>query len=417
VKLRQVALLAVALLAPRALAFQSPASQPRTANCVTCHGAEALQARASVHTRAAIDCITCHGGNPGEVEVARAHGTALRSLKNPREAVDTCGTCHSDVDRLRNFGLRTDQLSLYWTSQHGAQLALKEDANVATCVSCHGSHGVLAPSDPLSPVHPQRQVETCGRCHGDEKLMAQYGLPATQPEAYRTSVHGQALLEDAHPAAPSCTDCHGSHGALPPRVGEVEQVCGQCHSVVQDYYDKSPHAKSAGATGSVQCTACHSNHGVQKPTLERFVGDAEGHCGACHTEPGDKALAVGRTLHDDVEKLGQTIHEAELAVDKAGERGLFLGIERGYLDDARGLLVRARTMTHSLDPAALDDVLNRGQGMVNKTLEDLATKNRIFRDRKIFTAIFFAVSLAFAIALAMHARELAGRRKRVGRAS
>ena len=60
-------------------------------------------------------------------------------------------------------------------------------------------------------------------------------------------------------------------------------------------------------------------------------------------------------------------------------------------------------------------MLNRGQGMVNKTLEDLATKNRIFRDRKIFTAIFFAVSLAFAIALAMHARELAGRRKRLGR--
>jgi len=404
--------LLLALLASLALAQGGTDAEDRA--CITCHGEQAKQSLASVHAGARIGCVTCHGGTPGEVEANKAHGDRLRKLSNPREAVESCGSCHSDVNQMRHFGLRTDQLSLYWTSQHGARLALENDASVATCTSCHGSHSILASDDPLSPVHPRRQPETCGKCHSDAEKMVGHGLPADQVESFRTSVHGAALLEGAHPAAPSCTSCHGSHGALPPRVSEVESTCGACHATVQRHYETSPHAAAAGAKTPVACTACHGDHDAFAPSTDMFLQPVQGSCIACHSEDHDKGLAVARTLDADVRGLEATIGAADGAIAAAAERGLFLGVERSYLEEARGLLVRARTMTHTLDPDALDDVLNRGQAMVDQTMESLATKNRIFRDRKIFTAIFFAVSVAFAIALAMHASDLAGRWKRAG---
>lgn len=402
---------AIALLGGLSLAQ----TESRARNCITCHGLEAKQSLSSIHARGQVDCITCHGGVAEEIEVAKAH-VGVRKLDQPRESVESCGGCHSDVERMRSFGLRTDQLSLYFTSRHGAKLALDDDPNVATCVSCHGAHDVIAVRDPRSPIHERNQVETCGRCHGDTELMGKYGLPADIVAKFRGSVHGTALLDDAHPAAPACTDCHGSHGAQPPRIGDVELVCGNCHSVVQNFFDQGPHSISGGAKTGIQCTACHDNHGTERPSAAMFEGDDVGHCGNCHLDAGDPARAAAARLHADVDRLVSTIRDADAAIGSAAVRGLFLGEERGYLEEARGLLVRARTMTHTLSPAALDDVLNRGQAMVQTTMENLDKKHRVFRDRKIFTGIFFAVAVAFAIALAMHGRDLGGRWKKAAKA-
>jgi hypothetical protein len=320
----------------------------------------------------------------------------------------------ADVERMRSFGLRTDQLSWYWTSRHGAKLAEDGDRDVATCVSCHSSHAVLAVRDPLSPAHPRRQVETCGRCHSDATLMAKYGLPADVVEHFRGSVHGLALLERDDAAAPSCTDCHGSHGALPPRTQEVGQVCGQCHSVEQGYFAQSPHAKEKNGQ-AVECTSCHGNHAVAAASPRMFSGDDAGHCGNCHSAEGDRALGVAAELSGALDRLEATIRDADERIADAARHGQFLGEERGYLEEARGLLVRSRTMTHTLAPSALDDVLNRGQAMVQTTLDGLETKRRIFRDRRIFTTVFFAVSVAFAIALSMYGRALVGPWKRAAK--
>jgi hypothetical protein len=106
----------------------------RSRSCETCHGSEARELASSIHAGAELDCIACHGGVAGELDVGKAHGDALRSLRDPREAVESCGGCHSDVEQMRSFGLRTDQLSWYRTSRHGEKLAQDGDPNVATCV-------------------------------------------------------------------------------------------------------------------------------------------------------------------------------------------------------------------------------------------------------------------------------------------
>lgn len=411
------ALFAFAPASFASVSFASGAPQEApAANCVTCHGKEARVFQTSVHERAGVTCITCHGGTSGALDVAAAHGSDLKDLKSARAKVELCGNCHSNVDAMRAFGLRTDQLSLYWTSGHGRTLTKDPNAGVATCVSCHSSHDVYSVKDPLSPAHPTKQVDTCGGCHSDAPLMAKYGLPADQATEYRGSVHGKALLELGHRAAPACADCHGSHGALPPRVDDVEFVCGNCHSTVDAHFKQSPHARKPGSSATVECVSCHGNHAVTPPGPAMFVGEDAGHCGSCHAVD-DPARAVGQKLYDDVERLAATIAEAEHDVRAAGERGLFLGEERGYLDDARGLLVRARAMTHALSPALLDDVLERGKGMVAQTRDSLATKHRVFRDRRIFTGIFLGLTVVFGLMLGMYAREIRGRARRAAAGS
>jgi hypothetical protein len=390
-------------------AQQAPAPE----SCIVCHGKEGKDLGRSIHARAGITCTSCHGGDSTALEVEAAHGKELKRLGTPREALDSCASCHSDVQQMRIYGLRTDQLSLYWTSKHGQKLAADGDPNVATCSSCHGTHEVLSAKDTRSPAHPFNQVATCGRCHADVQLMAEHKLDPKVVEQYRQSIHGKALLDEAHPSAPACATCHGSHGANPPRTMEIEQVCGQCHSVVQAHYDLSPHAKAAAqGKSSVQCASCHGSHTIDLPSPAMFLGDEERHCGSCHMDEKDKARAIARELHDGIVDMGELIDGAERDLRAAAGRGLFLGPEKGHLDDARGLLVRARASAHQLSPPVQAGLLDSAAASVMRTHEGLATGDRVMRDHRIYTAIFCALTGVFALVLLMYGRVIRGGRKR-----
>jgi hypothetical protein len=152
---------------------------------------------------------------------------------------------------------------------------------------------------------------------------------------------------------------------------------------------------------------------VQAASVELFQGEQEGRCGSCHSSD-DPGAAVAADLHESLSHLEGTLADAQQAVSDAGARGLFLGDARDYLEDAHSLLLRARSRSHTLSTDAMHDVLNRGLGAVQTTLESLELRQRGFRDRRIFTGLFFAVSLAFALALWLYSREISGplRRRR-----
>jgi hypothetical protein len=403
------------------LAAQTPRSgggphvpDPEVVNsCGTCHGEARAAFERDVHAGAGLDCTTCHGGRGGALDAAEAHGGDLRPLSDPRAKIESCGGCHSDQERMRVAGLRTDQLSLYWSSGHGRKLAESDDPNVATCVSCHGAHGVLRHTDPRSGVHPFRQPETCGGCHADAELMQPYGLTADVVDGYLSSVHGDALVERGHLAAPACTDCHGAHGAQPPGVQEIELVCGSCHSVVQEFYEQSAHFTGSITNGAVQCETCHENHAVMKPTAALFVGGEERHCGSCHED--DAGAGVARELHEQVEGFAGQIAETEAVIADAASQGLYMEFRHGYVEEAKALLVRARAMTHAGSPELLVDVLSRGDAMLDRTMEDMSLARRGSRDVRIFTALFFAVAIAFSIVLLMYARMIRGNWKEASR--
>ncbi len=177
-------------------------------SCRTCHPDVKIDYESSIHARE-FSCTVCHGGDPA-VTSLEAHAASKGYIGKPKrtEIPALCASCHADPNRMKPFGLPTDQYAQYQTSQHGLLLA-KGDAHVAVCTDCHGVHNILPRDEPNSPDAPRNIPTTCGRCHADHELMAAYNLPADQVDKVRGSVHGTALFVDEHPSAPTCTTCHG----------------------------------------------------------------------------------------------------------------------------------------------------------------------------------------------------------------
>jgi len=258
-------------------------------DCAACHTPQAEQLGASVH-HAAVRCPECHGGEweyaltfeqrrqylsesatqPSPApRPAFDHGESFRG-KTPRAGVpELCGTCHSDIERMNPYGLRTDQLAGYWVSGHGKRLRLFGDDRVAVCTDCHGSHDTLSKENAHSRTYFRNIPDTCGRCHADPELMGAYSLPAEIVPQYRASIHGRNVLERGDAGSPNCATCHGSHAAAPPGVAEVGHVCGQCHRQVEEYLLASVHGRIAVLA---RCTGCHGpggdprNHQIEKAT-------------------------------------------------------------------------------------------------------------------------------------------------------
>jgi hypothetical protein len=170
-----------------------------------------------------------------------------------------------------NPQLRVDQYTEYRTSVHG-KLNAAGDSKPATCVDCHGVHGIRPVSHPSAPTFAQNVPKTCAHCHADSTFMAAYKIPTNQYADYQRSVHASALLEGGDLSAPACNDCHGNHGATPPEVRSVIHVCGQCHAREAGLYQSSMKKALFERLKVPECIVCHSNHRILHPTPELFHG-------------------------------------------------------------------------------------------------------------------------------------------------
>ncbi len=158
--------LAGLLLTASAARAQTPAPASRDANqCATCHatltGALAVRLEADdTHARRGFGCVDCHGGNAAATDARAAHDPArgYRAVPKGAAIIATCARCHSDGSFMRTFApaQRIDQAAEYATSVHGKRLAAG-DLKVATCVNCHGAHGIRNVSDAKSPVYPAQR--------------------------------------------------------------------------------------------------------------------------------------------------------------------------------------------------------------------------------------------------------------------
>ncbi|HEU5163367.1 MAG TPA: cytochrome c3 family protein, partial [Thermoanaerobaculia bacterium] len=329
---RRAALAAVLFVG---VAVAALAAQPAT-SCVACHSntdffdparvAIVTNFAKDVHATLGLSCHDCHGGNPDPAladDMTAAMDAAF--AKSPYRGVpqrggipEFCGRCHSDLNFMRRFNpnARVDQVEEYWTSRHGQSLRAG-DEKVATCVDCHGVHGTLRVGNPDSTVYPTHVAETCGKCHGNPELMAGRTLdsgaplPVDQFAKWSRSVHAAAMFDKADLTAPTCNDCHGNHGALPPGVASVANVCGQCHGREAELFRTSTKqagfethnsflsgegcsgcheaipAPPGGMTHFSECATCHQHHGVIRPTVALLAPLPATPCAFCH-EPAQK---------------------------------------------------------------------------------------------------------------------------------
>lgn len=357
------------------ITFLRHTSAQETSSCIVCHAT--LEGRLSdpvksfehdIHKSKGLSCNDCHGGNPAKSDKAEAKDKMYGYVgkPTPQQIPAFCGKCHSDANLMKKFNpsLRVDQVQEYFTSVHGNRLQ-GGDQKVATCVSCHGVHGIRAPDDPQSSVFPLNVAETCGKCHSDADRMSSYGIAHDQYDKYKSSVHANALYEKHDLSAPTCNDCHGNHGAVPPGIASVANVCGQCHARQAELFQKGPHKEPFDKLQRGECLRCHSNHDIMPPT-DQMAGVSQGSvCITCHNN--DKGFATAQRIGKGLEDLNTRITDAKDILGRAERAGMEVSRAKFELQDASDGLTQARVLTHTSSADEVEKAL--GPAM------DIATKN------------------------------------------
>jgi len=263
---------------PRADRFPHTPGAPRQVTCLPCHIAQDTLWRSSVHgphpgQEPNATCQSCHGSHRPPVAgfLHSAEGRAAMRLACERchtDAVQTstvgvhadtvaCVACHGmhdirpvrdatthgiDIAVSRNCSrCHPTQADTYWKDIHGRTAAGQaagtrsmQPDTAATCISCHGEHGILRHNDPNWRLAVAYQ---CAACH------PRYG------SSYRDSYHGQATRVGSQAAA-ECHDCHTAHNVLPESeatsavsVANRTTTCRRCHTEANDnFVGYRPHA-------------------------------------------------------------------------------------------------------------------------------------------------------------------------------
>jgi hypothetical protein len=403
----------VLLLALAAWPGTAVAQAPKE-GCVACHletGDERLMAPAKafdadIHKTKGFGCVACHGGDASAAGM-EAMDPAKGFIGKPKrqQIPQVCGRCHADPVFMKRYNpsLRVDQVAEYATSVHGTLLRAG-DPKVATCVSCHPAHSIRPPSDPKSSVYPVNVADTCGRCHSDATYMASYKIPTDQAAKYKTSVHWKAMTVKGDLSAPTCNDCHGNHGAVPPGVNWVGNVCGQCHSLTADLFKKSVHAKAFAEMGNPGCATCHENHGIQPPgDFMLGLGD-KAVCSTCHTadDKGGKTAVEMRTL---IDSLSAETQKAGAILAKADHAGMEVSQAQFDLNGAKDALVKARTAVHSYMVAPVKQEVQAGLAISSKVYARGVRAMEDLRFRRVWLVVFLVVILALIAGLVMKIRQ------------
>jgi predicted CXXCH cytochrome family protein len=354
--------------------------------CLDCHSAldEPLKVRAesfaaNVHAQKGLTCASCHGGDPTNSENAMSTKAGFKGKITRQQIPQLCGKCHGDAAYMRQYNpsLRTDQLAQYRTSVHGQKLAAG-DTKVAVCTDCHSVHEIRAASDTRSTVNPLNVAATCGHCHADAAYMKPYAVPVTQFAAYSKSVHHEAMVERGDLSAPTCSTCHGNHGAAPPGVASVKNVCSTCHIFQSQLFDQSPHKVAFEVASLPGCVTCHSNHRIE-PASDALVGtDDNAICRKCHSgdDPGLKSAA---DIRSHLEDLRAQIAKSTDILDRAAQSGMEVSQSQLELIQANDALTKARVAIHSFRSDAVEKEVSTGKVVTKKTyqagLEALRERN------------------------------------------
>lgn len=368
-------------------------------SCEVCHGSldapykvTAEQFSHDVHAQKGLSCTSCHGGDASKMDMdsmSKSAGFRGKIIRSQIPAL--CGSCHSDASYMRKYNpsLRTDQLSQYKTSVHGKKLE-RGDTRVAVCTDCHGIHGLRPASDATSKVHPLKVAKTCSGCHADADYMKGYSIPTDQFAKYNTSVHHEALDVRGDLSAPTCTTCHGNHGAAPPGIGTVQNVCANCHVFQEQLYAKSPHQKAFESAGLPGCVTCHSNHGILHPS-DANVGTGPGaFCTDCHVAGDAGSIAAGK-MHESLKRLEININSADRVLSEAESSGMEVSEARLEQDQARDSLTKARVSIHSFQLNPVEQDVQAGFTISERSMQAglAALAEREFRRKGLAVSLIF----------------------------
>jgi len=323
----------------KSLAHETP---PQKVFCTTCHAGAASAYAHSMHakiTRAgqvSANCQDCHGESHSVL--AGGHSD---SPVNHVHIPATCGRCHGQKFLMESNGVSAQPFLSYQESVHGRAVE-NGSMKAAVCTDCHGSHAILPPNDPQSPIYKFSVPATCGQCHADIQ------------NTFNVSIHGQAIAR-GNQLSPVCTDCHGIHSIKShkdPNSPVAEQnlsrdTCARCHEGVRlssefgvpgnrvSTYLDSYHGLAAegGSVVAANCSSCHGVHDILPSSDPRSTinhANLDATCGKCHKGVTQKFtltpvhLADGVQHHDIGSKITHWVRIIYIILILAVIGGMFL---------------------------------------------------------------------------------------------
>lgn len=266
------------------------------------------------------DCLNCHNVKPTAAQKAEAVSLYVNAklFQSSVHGAFGCTFCHSDVkafphvpkpQKVACSKCHSGPAKDFGQSLHAAKWDVSK-LKYPACLNCHGNpHGILAKTNPRSPVYPLNLPRTCGRCHGNPALAKRYGIPNVFA-LYIDSIHGFALTKDGLLVAASCASCHGAHRILSPTDPHsqtyrtnVPATCGSCHAGIEALYFEGVHGKAlkAGSASAPVCTDCHTVHRIARVQTARWQTKTVATCGKCHKE---RLRSYRDTFHGQVTALG-----------------------------------------------------------------------------------------------------------------
>jgi predicted CXXCH cytochrome family protein len=241
--------------------------------------------------------------------------------------------------------------------------------------------------------------------------MAGYNIPTDVVAKYKLSVHYEALTKKGDLSAPTCNVCHGNHGATPPGVGSVANVCGTCHSATAEFFAKSPHRKAFAAMGLAPCVTCHSNHDVMRTSDDMVGTTGKAVCVPCH-DASSAGFKQAASMRASLEGLRESITRATTVLDQAEHAGMEISQARFELRGAIDALLKTRAAIHLVDRAVIQKLADEGNQIAHATRAkgDKALEELAFRHRGLWVSV--GIILLVIVGLVLKIREIDRRQDR-----
>lgn len=224
--------------------------------------------------------------------------------------------------------------------------------------------------------------------------MSAFGREPTPFPDWSASVHAAALLKRGHTSAPTCSTCHGSHGATPPGVDAVANVCAQCHTREADLFRAGPKKAIFEAMNEAECLACHGNHRIEQPS-DQWVGLQQGAvCATCHDESTGGAKTI-ITVREELDRLFARIAAADEVLGRAERAGMLVDEGRAGLREAADHGIHLRVLVHAFALKPFDDMAAQGFAAADRarTVGEEALRELRIRRRGLALATFLILGL------------------------
>jgi len=207
--------------------------------------------------------------------ISLAYSSHARAAQPAQETEAFCLSCHSNPE-LKMTLPSGEELPLY-VSPEELKLSIHSPLGIE-CQACHTE--IKAYPHPENTYSSRRDLSrayylSCKKCHS-----AIY-------EKAQDSMHAQVAADN--PAAPVCTDCHGSHYVHKPDEPRalISSTCATCHGKVYEQYKNSIHGSALIDEDNPDvpvCTDCHGVHNIHDPRTEQFRIETPELCANCHAD-------------------------------------------------------------------------------------------------------------------------------------